>query len=115
YSSIAKGILTGAFHFGKAQLKEGDFRRTRRLFLPEHLEKETELIQLLKDIADTRGATIAQIAISWLLHQEGLTAAIVGTQSEKHLVSNIQAAEIKLSPAELSSLDQVSRKVLTAL
>ncbi len=115
YSSIAKGILTGAFHLGKAQLKEDDFRRTRRLFLPEHLEKETELIMLLKEIADSQKATLSQIAISWLLRQEGLTSAIVGTQSEKHLLENIQASNIRLTPAELSQLDQVSRKVLASL
>ncbi len=115
YSSIAKGILTGAFHLGKAQLKEGDFRRTRRFFLPEHLEQETELIMLLKEIADSQNATLSQIAISWLLHQEGLTSAIVGTQSEKHLIENIQGSDIKLSPAEISNLDQVSRKVIASL
>lgn len=115
YSSIAKGILTGAFHLGKAKLKEGDFRSTRRLFLPEHLEKETELIMLLKEIAESKKATLSQIAISWLLHQEGLTSAIVGTQSETHLLENIQASNIRLTPAELCQLDQVSRKVLASL
>ena len=115
YSSIAKGILTGAFHLGKAQLKEDDFRRTRRLFLPEHLEKETELIMLLKEIADSQKATLSQIAISWLLRQEGLTSAIVGTQSERHLLENIQATDIRLSPEELKGLDQVSRKVIASL
>ncbi len=115
YSSIAKGILTGAFHLGNARLKEGDFRRIRRLFLPEHLEKETELIMLLKEIADSQKATLSQIAIGWLLHQAGLTSAIVGTQSEKHLLENIQAGDIRLAPAELSKLDQISRKVLASL
>ena len=115
YSSIAKGILTGAFHLGKAKLKEGDFRSTRRLFLPEHLEKETELIMVLKEIAESKKATLSQIAISWLLHQEGLTSAIVGTQNEKHLLENIQASGTRLTAAELSQLDQVSRKVLVSL
>lgn len=115
YSSIAKGILTGAFHLGNAKLKEADFRRTRRLFLPEHLEKETALIMLLKEIADSKKATLSQIAISWLLNREGLTSAIVGTQSEKHLIENIQASDIRLSLAELSNLDQVSRKVIASL
>ena len=115
YSSIAKGILTGAFHLGQAKMKEDDFRRTRRLFLPEHLEKETELILLLKAIADAKKATLSQIAINWSLRQKGLTSAIVGTQSEKHLIENIQASGVKLSPAELSDLDRISRKVIASL
>jgi len=115
YSSIAKGILTGAFHLGKAKIKQEDFRGTRRLFLPEHLEKETELINLIKDIADEKRATLSQIAISWLLHQKGLTSAIVGTQSEKHLVENIMSSDMELSQDELERLDSISSKVLNSL
>ena len=115
YSSIAKGILTGAFHLGKATLREDDFRRTRRFFLPEHLEKEQELIGLLKEIAATKQASLSQIAIAWLLHQEGLTSAIVGTQSEKHLIDNCQASGVTLSEDELAVLDQVSSKVIASL
>lgn len=115
YSSIAKGILTGAFHLGGKKLDENDFRSTRRLFLPDHLEKEEELIMLLKQIADKQGKTISQIAISWLLHQEALTTAIVGSQSIKHMQENIEAADIQLNSEELNALDAVSRKVIARI
>lgn len=112
YSSIAKGILTGMFHLGGVKLADNDFRRTRRMFLPEHLEKETELINLMKEIADNKGCKLSQIAISWLLCQKGLTSAIVGTQSEKHLMENIVAVDLELSGKELNQLTAVSTKVL---
>lgn len=115
YSSIAKGILTGAFHLGGKKLDENDFRSTRRLFLPDHLEKEKELIMLLKQIADQHGKAISQVAISWLLHQEALTTAIVGSQSIKHMQENVEAANIELSQDELSALDAVSRKVIASI
>ncbi|MDB5085598.1 MAG: Aldo/keto reductase, partial [Bacilli bacterium] len=115
YSSIAKGILTGAFHLGKTVIKDDDFRRQRRLFQPDHFEKETELIHLLKEIADSKGVTLSHIAISWLLHQPGLTSAIVGTQNEKHLIENAEAADVQLSADELIRLNQVSAKVLASL
>lgn len=115
YSSIAKGILTGAFHLGGKKLDENDFRSTRRLFLPEHLKKEEELIMLLKDIADSKGKAISQIAISWLLHQEALTTAIVGSQSIKHMKENIEAADIELNSDELNALDSVSKKVIASI
>ncbi|GAA4859495.1 aldo/keto reductase [Paenibacillus vulneris] len=115
YSSIAKGILTGAFHSGKKKLDASDFRSTRRLFLPEHLKKEEELIQLLKEIADSRGKAISQIAISWLLHQEGLTTAIVGSQSIAHMKENIDAVDIELNSDELNALDSVSKKVIASI
>ena len=69
----------------------------------------------LKEIADAKKASLSQIAINWSLRQKGLTSAIVGTQSEKHLIENIQASGIKLSPTELSDLDRVSRKVIASL
>ena len=115
YSSIAKGILTGVFHFGKAQIKEGDFRLTRRLFKDDHLEKERVLIELMKEIADAKDVELSQIALSWLFHQKGLTAAIVGTQSEKHFNENIQAVTIKLTPDEVNRLSETSSKVLKSI
>ncbi|WP_249862909.1 aldo/keto reductase [Paenibacillus konkukensis] len=115
YSSIAKGLLTGAFHLGGKTLDENDFRSTRRLFLPEHLKMEEELILLLKQIADAKGKAVSQIAISWLLHQKALTTAIVGSQSIKHMKENVEAAEIKLTADELTALDAVSRKVIAGI
>jgi len=115
YNSIAKGILTGAFHLGGAKIREDDFRRMRRLFLPEHMEKETELILLMKEIAESKGATISQIAISWLLHQKGFTSAIVGTQNEKHFVENVRSTDIELSDHELERLDEISTEVINSL
>ncbi|HEY5583828.1 MAG TPA: aldo/keto reductase [Ruminiclostridium sp.] len=115
YSSIAKGILTGAYHFNGLKLKPNDFRSTRRLFLPEHIEKETELLNLMKEIAESKGATISQIAVSWLLNQKGLTSAVVGTQSEHHLADNIKATDVELTTNELDRLDRVSKKVLSTI
>ncbi|TBL79970.1 aldo/keto reductase [Paenibacillus thalictri] len=115
YSSIAKGILTGAFHFGDKHIEENDFRRTRRLFLPEHIEAEKALLEKLKEIADAKGAAISQIAISWLLHREGLTTAIVGTQSVKHLQENADSVGISLSADELQALNEVSGQVLAII
>ncbi|WP_240420923.1 aldo/keto reductase [Paenibacillus periandrae] len=115
YSSIAKGILTGAFHNGKATVKETDFRNNRRLFLPEHLEKEQPLIDLLKQIAETKQVTLSEIAISWLLHQPALTSAIVGTQNEKHLAENTRAIDVTLTADELKQLGQISSEVLSGI
>jgi aryl-alcohol dehydrogenase-like predicted oxidoreductase len=115
YSSIAKGILTGIYHLGGAKVKEDDFRATRRLFLPEHMEKERELIDAMKEIADRMGISMSQLAIAWLLHRKGLTSAIVGTQSEKHLLDNLKAAEVSLSGADITTLEDVSARVLKGI
>lgn len=110
YNSIAKGILTGAFHIQGQEVK--DFRRNRPLFQPDKLPKEKVLILLLKEIAESKGATLAQVAINWLFHQKGFTSAIVGTQNEKHFIENLKSVELSLSSDEVSRLDKVSKQVL---
>jgi aryl-alcohol dehydrogenase-like predicted oxidoreductase len=115
YSSIAKGILTGRFHLGGNRLKSGDFRSTRRLFLKEHMEKEAELILLMKKLADEKSASVSQIAIAWLLKQKGLATAIIGTQSEKHLLENVKALDIDLTEEEAKKLSDVSSNVIASI
>ncbi|MEI7027927.1 aldo/keto reductase [Paenibacillus sp. y28] len=112
YSSIAKGILTGAFHFGGKKLAEDDFRQARRLFYPEHLDAASDLLNTMKNIADIKGVTVSEIAISWLIHQEAVTSAIVGTQNLHHLEANAAAADIVLSAEELQQIDQASQEAL---
>ncbi len=115
YSSIAKGILTGAYHYGNAVIKDSDFRKSRRLFLPEHLEKETQLVYLLKDLAEQKGVTASEVAIAWLLQQRGVASAIVGTQNVQHLKDNVRAVDVILTHDELLQLDQVSHQTITAI
>jgi myo-inositol catabolism protein IolS len=115
YSSIAKGILAGVFHNGKAVVKDTDFRKERRLFLPEHLEKEQPLIDILKQLAEEKQVTMSEIAISWLLHQPVLTSAIVGTQNEKHLAENTRAVDVILTDDELRQLDLTSSSVISSI
>jgi myo-inositol catabolism protein IolS len=112
YSSIAKGILTGAFHNGKAVIKDTDFRNGRRLFAADHLKKAQPLIDVLTQLAEAKKVTLSEIAISWLLHKPALTSAIVGTQNEKHLEENTRAVDVELTADELEQMDQISAKAI---
>jgi aryl-alcohol dehydrogenase-like predicted oxidoreductase len=115
YSSIAKGILTGIFHLREEKFLDDDFRLQRRLFTRDHLEKERPLINAMKEMAKAKGLQISQIAIAWLLQKKALTSAIVGTQSEKHILENIQAVDIVLTPEEEAKLDKISAEVLHSI
>ena len=115
YSSIAKGILTGTFHFGGLTLKENDFRTPRRLFQADHFRKEQSLLDAMKEIADSGHILLSQLAISWLLHKKSLCSAIVGTQSEKHLMENIQALGVSLKDEDITKLDAISARVLAEI
>jgi pyridoxine 4-dehydrogenase len=58
----------------------------------------------MKELADTKGVTIAQLNIAWLLHQSAWILPIPGTTSIQHLEENINAANIALSEDELAFL-----------
>jgi aryl-alcohol dehydrogenase (NADP+) len=59
------------------------------------------------DLAARRSATPAQVALAWLLHQPGVTAPIAGATRQAHLAQAVAALEIRLSPDELSYLEEI--------
>lgn len=113
YNSIAKGILSGAFHFYGAQVT--DFRTAKPLFQPEALALELPLLNLLRDIAQAHSVTIAQVAIAASLSRKGVTSAIVGTQNPHHFLDNLAAADLVLQDDELSAIWETSDRVLRDL
>ncbi|MBP0573703.1 aldo/keto reductase, partial [Mycobacterium tuberculosis] len=60
-------------------------------------------------IADGKGATVAQIALAWLLHQKAVTSVIIGAKRPEQLADNLGAVDVKLSEDDLSALDAVSK------
>ena len=113
YNSIAKGILSGAFHFGGKVVT--DFRTAKPLFQPDALQKETPLLTLLRDVAADHGVTLSQVAIAASLAHAGVSSTIVGTQNEQHFLDNLAAAELVLTEAELTAIDETSARVIAAL
>ena len=88
YSPLGKGFLTGAM--GKeTALADTDFRKTLPRFTPEAMEKNQALVDLLKRIAEAKGATPAQIALAWLLAQKPWIVPIPGTTKRHRLEENL--------------------------
>lgn len=115
YNSIAKGILTGVFHFNGVKLDEADFRNEKPLFSPENLETEKPLLNCLKELAAAHKATISQIAAAWVLSRRGMSSAIIGTQNPHHFVENIHSVDIGLTQEETALLDKISSEVIGKL
>lgn len=103
YSPLGKGFLTGAMS-KDTQLGEGDFRKMLPRFTPEAMEKNQALIELLRRIAEAKNATPAQIALAWLLAQKPWIVPIPGTTKLHRLEENIAAANVVLTPADLSAI-----------
>src|SRR3954463_12203480 len=110
YSPLGKGFLTGAMK-KETKLGEGDFRNTLPRFTPEAMAKNEALVDLLKRVASEKGATPAQIALSWLLAQRPYIVPIPGTTKLHRLDENIGAAAVELTSGELKELDDGSSRI----
>jgi myo-inositol catabolism protein IolS len=115
YNSLAKGILTGAFHLRGAKLEPRDFRNAKPHFQKANMEVQRRLILLLDRTAKKHGATISQVATRWTMAQPGMTSAIIGTQNQEHFLENIRAFEINLTEDEIKEIGEVSDQVISEM
>lgn len=104
WSPLAGGFLTGKYTRETAE--EG--RRTKFGFPPVSEKQGLNVIDELSQIAETKNASVAQIALAWLLHKPAVTSVIIGARKEAQLVDNLGAVSIELSEDEMSVLDKVS-------
>ncbi len=110
YSPLGKGFLTGAMS-KDTRLGEGDFRNILPRFTPEAMEKNQALVDLLKAIADEKGATPAQIALAWLLAQRPWIVPIPGTTKLHRLEENLASVDVELTPAELARIEKAAAEI----
>lgn len=107
WSPLAGGYLSGKFtRLGASDSKS---RRASFDFPPINKEKSLDIIDLMAEIAKERSISVAQIALSWLLHQTQVTSVIIGAKNLDQLKENILSVDIKLSEEELASLDKISK------
>ena len=104
YSPLGKGFLTGAMD-KDTKLGAGDFRASVPRFAPEAMAKNHRFVDLLKRVAETKGATPAQVALAWLLAQRPTVVPIPGTTKLTRLEENLGAADLRLSEADLREID----------
>jgi aryl-alcohol dehydrogenase-like predicted oxidoreductase len=106
WSPLAGGFLTGKFsREGKAP--EGA-RRTTFDFPPIDRERAFRIIDVMRPIAEAHDASIARVALAWLLHQSAVTSIIIGARTREQLDDNLAASDLKLTTGELTALDAVS-------
>jgi aryl-alcohol dehydrogenase-like predicted oxidoreductase len=106
WSPLAGGFLSGKFTRGG--VSDDDARRSKFGFPPVNLEKTYDIIEAMQDMAKEKQATVAQIALAWLLHQPSVTSVIIGAKKESQLKDNLASINVKLEAAELEKLDKVS-------
>jgi aryl-alcohol dehydrogenase-like predicted oxidoreductase len=110
YSPLGRGFLTGKID-ASTNFDSGDFRATLPRFSPEARAANQRLVDLLAEIARTKLATPAQIALAWLLAQKPWIVPIPGTTKLNRLEENIMAAAIDLSPDDLDAIERAATSV----
>ena len=108
WSPLARGFLAG----NRSAAEKGETLRAKTDDFAHKLyyqQADFNVVERLTEIARKRGVSNAQIALSWLLHQPGVTSPIVGASKAQHLEEAIAAVDIKLSAEELAALAEPYR------
>jgi aryl-alcohol dehydrogenase-like predicted oxidoreductase len=100
YSPLGRGFLSGRFT-SPDDLDEGDFRRNGPRFTGENLDANLKLA----DIAERKGITPAQLALAWVLTQGDDIVPIPGTKRRMYLEENAAAADVELTPDDLTQIE----------
>jgi aryl-alcohol dehydrogenase-like predicted oxidoreductase len=105
FSPLGKGFLTGVIDT-TTEFAEGDFRNTVPRFTDlEAREANLAFVELVRTIAERKGATPAQVALAWVLAQKSWIVPIPGTTKLHRLEENIAAAELELTEDDLREIE----------
>lgn len=110
YSPLGRGFLTGAIT-AETVFDKSDFRAQLPRFQHEAMAANQALVNLLGEIAAPLGATVAQIALAWLLAQREWIVPIPGTTKPARLDENLGALSLVLDDAQLAAIDRASRAI----
>ena len=107
WSPLAGGLLSGKFDPEKKGGPEGA-RRTMFDFPPVDRARLPRVIGALRAVSEATGMSVARIALAWLLTRPFVTSVIIGAKTHEQLVDNLAAADAKLTPEQVKSLDDAS-------
>lgn len=106
WSPLAGGFLSGKFT--REGEREANARRTSFDFPPIDKERAFDVIDTMRSIAQRHDASVAQVALAWLLAKSAVTSVIIGAKRMDQLDDNLGAVDLKLSEQEVAQLDEVS-------
>lgn len=104
WSPLAGGLLSGKY----TRTGDGEGRRASFDFPPVNKERAFDLIDTMAAIGAAKGASVAQVALAWLLYQPVVSTVIVGAKRADQLADNIAACDVTLTADEMEQLDGLS-------
>jgi aryl-alcohol dehydrogenase-like predicted oxidoreductase len=110
FSPLGKGFLTGTID-ETTSFDPTDFRNSVPRFTQENRKANLTFVEWLKEFADRRNATPAQIALAWLLAQKPWIAPIPGTTKRHRLEENLGATHFQLTADDLRDIDRAASQI----
>jgi aryl-alcohol dehydrogenase-like predicted oxidoreductase len=109
YSPLGRGFLTGRIKTID-DFEASDYRITSPRFQGDNFARNLKLVDIINDIAKSKGVTPGQLALAWVITQHNFIVPIPGTTKSKHLDENVAALDIKITEEELSSINKLLPK-----
>ena len=106
WSPLAGGLLSGKYDREDSQ---SGGRRDNFDFPPVNKERAFTIVDALRPMAKAKDASVAQLAIAWLLQQKVVSSVIIGAKNADQLSDNLKATEIIFTDEEMKTLDELSK------
>ncbi len=105
YGVLSRGLISGHFTADR-ELARNDFRAHAPRFSAENLDANLALVERLRELAAARGASVAQIAIAWVLAQGEEIVPLIGARTRERLQEALGALELTLGSEDLAALER---------
>lgn len=106
YGPLAYGLLGGKYT-KNFKLGKGDWRISDPLFQGELFEQTLIKVEALKGIAEEKQTTLPNLALAWLLAQDGVDAVIPGGKHKKQVANNVKATDVLLTNEDLAYIERI--------
>jgi aryl-alcohol dehydrogenase-like predicted oxidoreductase len=107
YGVLSRGLLSG--HWSKereSSLTPHDFRASAPRFTGENLEANLALVETLRGLAEAKGATVARLALAWVLSRGEDIVPLVGARSRERLAESLGALDVELTEDDLARIEE---------
>jgi aryl-alcohol dehydrogenase-like predicted oxidoreductase len=104
YGVLSRGLLSGHWSKDRA-VHSGDIRNYLPRFNPENVSQNLDLVDVLRALAEAKGATVAQIAIAWVLSKGADIVPLIGARTRERLRESLGALDVALTREDLSRIE----------
>jgi len=108
YGVLSRGLISG--HWRKGGESQGDFRSHSPRFQDGNVEKNLALVETLRNLAETKGVSVAQIAIAWVAAQGDDIVPLIGARRRDRLAEALGALDLRLTKDDLAAIERIVPK-----